>query len=103
MYAIIKTGGKQYKVSPGDTLKVEKIEGKIGDTLVIEDVLMAVNGEKIEVGRPILQNAKVAGEIVCQAKGKKIIVFKAKKRKGYRKKIGHRQLLTELKIKEITI
>jgi len=103
MYAIVKTGGKQYKVSPGDTLKVEKIEGKIGDTLVFEEVLMLINGEKREVGRPLLSHVKVTGEITKQTKGRKIIVFKSKRRKGYRKKRGHRQLLTELKIHDITI
>jgi len=103
MYAIVKSGGKQYKVSPGDIVKLEKIEGEVGKGLVFEDILMIVNENRIEVGRPKLTNAKVSGEITKQTKGKKIIVFKSKKRKGYRKKTGHRQFLTEVKIKEVLI
>jgi large subunit ribosomal protein L21 len=102
MYAIVKAGGKQYKVSPGDIVKVDKIEGEAGKNLVFEDILMVVDdNDRIEVGRPILTDVKVSGEITKQTKGEKIIVFKSKKRKGYRKKTGHRQLLTEVKIKEI--
>ena len=101
MYAIVKTGGKQYKVSPGDIVKVEKIEGEVGNGLIFEEILMVVDDNRIEVGRPVLADAKVSGEITKQTKGEKIIVFKSKKRKGYRKKAGHRQLLTEVKIKEI--
>lgn len=102
MYAIVKAGGKQYKVSPGDIVKVDKIEGEAGKDLVFEDILMVVDdNDRIEVGRPILTDVKVSGEITKQTKGEKIIVFKSKKRKGYRKKTGHRQLLTEVKIKEI--
>lgn len=102
MYAIVKSGGKQYKVSPGDIVKVDKIEGEAGKNLVFEDILMVVDdNDRIEIGRPILTDVKVSGEITKQTKGEKIIVFKSKKRKGYRKKTGHRQLLTEVKIKEI--
>jgi large subunit ribosomal protein L21 len=102
MYAIVKAGGKQYKVSPGDIVKVDKIEGEAGKNLVFEDILMVVDdNDRIEIGRPILTDVKVSGEITKQTKGEKIIVFKSKKRKGYRKKTGHRQLLTEVKIKEI--
>ena len=102
MYAIVKTGGKQYKVSNGDIITIDKIDGDIGKDVLFEDVLMVVeDNSKIEVGRPILTDAKVSGEITKQTKGNKIIVFKFKRRKGYRKKTGHRQLLTEVKIKEI--
>ncbi len=102
MYAILKTGGKQYKVSCGDMITIEKIEGDIGKEVSFEDVLMVVDdNNNVEVGRPLLTNAKVTAEITGQSKGKKIIVFKSKRRKGYRKKSGHRQLLTEVKIKEI--
>lgn len=100
-YAIVKTGGKQYKVSAGDILTVEKIEGKIGDTVFLENVLMISDGDKNEIGTPKLANAKVAAEIISQTKNKKVIVYKSKRRKGYQKKTGHRQPVTRLKIKEV--
>ncbi len=101
MYAVIVSGGKQYKVSEGDSIEVEKIPGNIGERVEIKEVLMISTDEGVKIGTPYLENAKVIGEIVEQGKGKKIIVFKSKRRKGYRKKKGHRQLLTKLKIKEI--
>ena len=103
MYAIVKTGGKQYKAVPGETLKGEKIEGEIGSDIIFDHVLMVVdsNKNKVSIGRPLLSDAKVSAEIIKQTKGDKIIVFKSKRRKGYRKKTGHRQLLTEVIIKEI--
>jgi len=101
MYALIKTGGKQYRVAEGDTLRVEKIEGKVGEVVEFEEVLMIANGERVEIGMPMLKDSKVVGEIVEQGKGEKIIVFKSKRRKGYRKKQGHRQQYTALRIKEI--
>jgi large subunit ribosomal protein L21 len=101
MFAVIKTGTKQYRVSPGDMLKIEKIEGKPGDIIEIKDVLLVVDNGKMEVGKQILENAYAIVEIVNQGRGKKIIVFKAKRRKGYRKKIGHRQYYTGIRIKDI--
>lgn len=101
MYAVIKTGGKQYRVGEGDLLRVEKIKGEIGEAVEFEEILMIVNGERVEIGRPVLNDSKVVGEIVEQGKGKKVIVFKSKRRKGYSKKQGHRQRYTVLKIKEI--
>lgn len=102
MYAIVKTGGKQYKVSPGDILKIEKLEGISGADVVFTDVLMIVDeSSKLEIGKPFLSNAKVSAEITKQTKDKKVIIFKSKRRKGYRKKTGHRQNITEVKIKEI--
>ena len=101
MYAVIKTGGKQYRVGEGDLLRVEKIEGEIGEIVEFEEILMIANGERVEIGRPVLNDSKVVGEIVEQGKGKKVIVFKSKRRKGYSKKQGHRQQYTVLKIKEI--
>ena len=104
MYAIFKTGGKQYKVSPGDIVRVDKIEGDTGNEVIFKDVLMVVDdNKKIEVGKPILANAKVSALIDRQTKGEKIIVFKSRRRKGYKKKTGHRQMLTDVKIKEILI
>ena len=100
MYAVIKTGGKQYKVSAGDLLKVEKLAGAVGDTIELDEVLM-VGGEEVKIGTPLLPNAKVTATIVEQGKDKKILVFKSKRRKNYRKKYGHRQPLTRLKITNI--
>jgi large subunit ribosomal protein L21 len=103
MYAVIKTGGKQYKVSEGDFLRVEKIEGQAGAEILFEEVLLVSTGEATEVGKPFVKKAKVVGEIIAQTKGPKLTVFKMKKRKGFRKKRGHRQELTRVKIKEISV
>jgi len=97
MYAVIKTGGKQYKVSEGDLLKVEKLEGAVGDSIELGDVLM-VGGEEVKIGTPLLPGAKVKATIVEQGKDKKVLVFKSRRRKNFRKLNGHRQPLTRLKI-----
>lgn len=97
MYAVIKTGGKQYKVSEGDLLKVEKIEGVVGETIELNEVLM-VGGEEVKIGTPLLPGAKVTARIVQQGKDKKVLVFHSKRRQGYRKTYGHRQPITRLKI-----
>jgi len=97
MYAVMKTGGKQYRVSEGDRIRVEKLPGEVGSKLEFGEILM-VGGEKVVVGTPQVEGAKVTAEIVAQDKAKKIIVFKMKRRKGYRRKNGHRQPYTELKI-----
>ncbi len=97
MYAVIKTGGKQYKVSEGDQLKVEKIEGAVGDTIELAEVLM-VGGEAVKIGTPLLSGAKVKAKIVEQDKDKKVLVFHSKRRTGQRKMYGHRQPITRLKI-----
>jgi len=97
MYAVIKTGGKQYKVSEGDLLKVEKLTGSVGDSIELNEVLM-VGGEEVKIGTPLLPGAKVKAQIVEQGKDKKILVFKMKRRKTFRKLNGHRQPLTRLKI-----
>ena len=102
MYAVIKTGGKQYKVAPGDTLKVELLEGAKGDTLELSDVLLIEKDGNVTVGRPTVEGAKVTAEVVSQGRGRKILVFKHKRRKSYRKMHGHRQEFTELLIKEIS-
>jgi large subunit ribosomal protein L21 len=101
MYAVIKTGGKQHRVSEGDVLKVEKLEGQKGDAVVFEEVLLVSKEDQTRVGTPVVEGAKVVGEIVHQGKGPKIIIFKKKRRKGFLKKTGHRQPLTEVRIKEI--
>jgi large subunit ribosomal protein L21 len=103
MYAVIKTGGKQQRVSEGDVVVIEKINGVKGDKIVFDQVLMVGKDDEIRIGRPVVEGATVTGEIVCQTKGDKIVVFKMKKRKGYHKKIGHRQELTSMKIREISI
>jgi large subunit ribosomal protein L21 len=97
MYAVIKTGGKQYKVSEGDLLKVEKLDGAVGDTIELAEVLM-VGGEEVRIGTPLLPGAKVKARIMEQSKDKKILVFHSKRRKGTRKLYGHRQPITRLKI-----
>lgn len=104
MYAVVKTGGKQYRVAQGDTLEVEKLKGEVGDQIKLNEVLMiGGEGDEVKIGTPTLAEAEVTVEIVEQKRGKKIIVFKKKKRKKYSRKQGHRQMLTKLKIVEIQI
>jgi large subunit ribosomal protein L21 len=103
MYAVIKTGGKEYKVSQGDIIQVEKIDGKVGDLVTLKNVLMVCSGEKIDIGKPYLENTVIIGEIVRHAKGNKILTYKMKKRKNYRRLKGHRQNYTYLKINEISL
>lgn len=103
MFAIIQTGGKQYRVSPGDILRVERLPGERGEVVSLKPVLLVADEENIQVGRPWLEGAEVKGEILRQGKAKKIIVFKKKRRKNYRRKYGHRQLYTALQIKEIIV
>jgi large subunit ribosomal protein L21 len=100
MYAVVKTGGKQYKVSEGDLLKVEKLEGAVGETVELSEVLM-VGGDTVKIGTPLVPSASVIGTIVEQGKDKKILVFKSKRRKNSQKRNGHRQLRTILKIDKI--
>jgi large subunit ribosomal protein L21 len=101
MYAIVRTGGKQYQVAAGDTLRVEKLKGEIGETVEFSDVLLVADGDTIRVGTPAVEGAKVVATIVEQGKGKKVLVFKKKRRKGYRVLRGHRQFFTALSIQEI--
>jgi large subunit ribosomal protein L21 len=103
MYAVIKTGGKQYRVAEGDLVKVEKIAGKIGDAVEFKEILLVANGEKVDIGRPSLDNYTVVGEILEQKKDKKVVIFKAKRRKSYRKRQGHRQNHTILRITAIKV
>jgi large subunit ribosomal protein L21 len=101
MYAVIQTGGKQYTVKPGDDLSVEKLEGAVGDEVHFDNVLLVSKEDKLTVGRPVLENAKVIARIIRQGRGPKIVVFKYKRRKRYRKKQGHRQDFTGIRIVEI--
>ena len=101
MYAVIKTGGKQYRVNPGDEVKFEKLEGNVGDSVTFDKVLLTSDGEDVKIGKPYLGNSKVIGRITRQGKNRKIVVFKYKRRKGYRKKLGHRQYFTFVRIEGI--
>ncbi len=104
MYAIIQTGGKQYRVAPGDVLRVERLPGERGDAVNLDQVLLVTeDGGAVRVGTPLVENASVKGQIVRQGKGKKILVFKKKRRKGYRRRQGHRQLFTAVQIQEIIV
>jgi large subunit ribosomal protein L21 len=103
VYAIIKTGGKQYRVAPGDVLRVERLPGERGDEVVLDQVLLVNDGENVQVGQPLVPGATVRTQIVNQGKGKKVLVFKKKRRKNYRRKQGHRQLFTALQIGEIIL
>ena len=101
MFAVIKTGGKQYRVAEGQTLSVERLPGEAGATVALDQVLMVGSGESTAVGTPLVEGASVAAEIVEQNRGDKVIIFKKKRRKGYRRRNGHRQDLTLLRITEI--
>ena len=101
MYAIIKTGGKQYKVAANDVIKVENIAAQAGDTVKLDEVLMVAGDGAPKVGAPLVNGASVTAEVLEQAKGDKVIVFKKKRRHNYRRKNGHRQNLTVLRIKDI--
>ena len=100
MYAIIATGGKQYKVSEGDVIKVEKLDAEVGAKVTFDNVLL-VGGDTVKVGTPTVDGAKVEASVVSEGKGKKVIVYKSKRKTGYHKKNGHRQLFTQVKIDSI--
>ncbi len=101
MYAIIKTGGKQYRVAPDDTIEIERLPGNAGDTVELTEVLMIAGDGGIEVGTPLVEGASVSAELVAQTRGDKIIIFKKRRRKHYRRRQGHRQDLTLLKVTTI--
>lgn len=99
-HAVIRTGGKQYRVAQGDLVRIEKLDGAAGDTITFDEVLF-LGGDSPKFGTPLVQGAKVSGEIVSQGRGEKIIIFKFKRRKKYRRKAGHRQCFTSVKITEV--
>ena len=101
MYAIVKTGGKQYKVAEGDTIFVEKLEASEGEAVVFDQVLTVVSDGSVKVGRPMVDGAKVTAKVVAHGKGKKILVFKYKAKSNYRKRQGHRQPFTKVVIEKI--
>src|SRR5215510_14818914 len=98
MYAVVTTGGRQYRVSPGDTIDVEKLTGTVGDTVALTNVQLVGQGAEVTIGAPVVTDVRVEAQITAQKRGKKIIIFKHRRRKGYRRKQGHRQSLTSLKI-----
>jgi len=100
-YAVVGTGGKQYLVKAGDTLKVELLEGEAGSTIVLDSVLALSDGNDLKVGTPLVKGAKVSAEIVEHIKAPKVVAFKKKRRKGYKRKVGHRQPLTVLRVASI--
>ena len=101
MYAVVKTGGKQYRVSPGDSIEVEKLPYEVGEQIELDQVLLVANGSGTKIGQPLVDGAKVKATVLRQAKGRKVIVFKFRSSKRYRRKRGHRQHLTRLRIEEI--
>lgn len=103
MYAVVRTGGKQYMVAEQAFFKVEKLAGEVGETIVFDDVLLVSKDGEVKVGRPTVDGARVTGTIVEQDREKKIIVFKMKRRKGFRKKQGHRQHYTGVKVTSIEV
>ena len=102
MYAVIQTGGKQYRVAPGDTIRVEKLAGEAGDSINFEQILLVSDGDDVKIGQPVVESATVAGEIVEHGRGEKLIVYKFMRRKDYRRKNGHRQSYTAVKINEVS-
>jgi len=100
MYAVIKTGGKQYRVAKNDVIKIERLDGEVGGEIVFPEVLM-LGGDRPVVGTPTVAGAKVTGTVLEQAKGDKVIIFKKRRRKNYRRRNGHRQLLTVVRIADI--
>ncbi len=100
-YAVVETGGKQYRVKPEDTLSVERLKVEAGESLDLERVLAVSDGESLKVGTPVVEGAKVTAKVVEHTRGQKVVNFKKKRRKGYSRKVGHRQELTVLKIEAI--
>ena len=102
MYAVIKTGGKQYRVAAGDVIKVEKLDGEVGENVALDEVLM-VGGDDAKIGTPTVAGAKVTAEVLEQGRGDKVLIFKKKRRKNYRRTAGHRQHQTVLRISGIEV
>lgn len=103
MYAVFRTGGKQFRAEPGATLRVPTIDAEEGASITFDDVLLASSGDEVKVGAPLVDGARVEAQVLRHGRDKKVIVFKRKRRKGYRKKQGHRQNFTEVKVSEIVV
>ena len=101
MYAVVRTGGKQLRVEPGVAIRVEKLDGSVGDPVELPEVLLVWGDDRARIGTPLVEGAKVIGTITAQGRGKKITIFKMKRRKGYRRKSGHRQSYTEIRVDKI--
>jgi large subunit ribosomal protein L21 len=101
MYAIFRSGGRQYEARPGQVVKVEKISGEIGENVTIDEVLLFSDGEKLQVGRPLIEGVAVKATIIEQGRLPKIVIFKHKRRKDYRKRQGHRQAYTAMRVENI--
>ncbi len=101
MYAVIRSGGKQYRVSQGGRLRVEKLEGEVGSSVTLDDVLMVGEEGNVKIGAPCVDGARVTGTIIAQGRGAKLTIFKMKRRKGFRRKYGHRQDYTEIRVDQI--
>ncbi len=101
MYAIVRTGGKQLRVEPGVAVRVEKLEGSVGDSIELAEVLLVAAEDRAKIATPLVAGAKVVGTITAQGRGPKLIIFKMKRRKGYRRKAGHRQSYTEIRVDKI--
>lgn len=101
MYAIVQTGGKQFQVAKGDILEIEKLDAAAGDQVSLDQVLLIRDGETLQIGQPTVENASVKAKVLAHDRAKKIIVFKFKKRKQYRRTQGHRQSFTRIKIEDI--
>ena len=101
MYAVIKAGGKQYRVAPGENIKIEQVQADVGATIVLDQVLMVADGEAVKVGTPTVAGAKVSATVVAHGRGPKIRIFKMRRRKHYQKNQGHRQNYTEIRVDAI--
>ncbi len=103
MYAIFRTGGKQFRAEPGATLRIPNIAAEPGDTIEFTEVLLGADGDQYKIGAPLVDGAAITAEVVKHGKGEKIIIFKHKRRKNYRRKAGHRQQYTEVRVNEINL
>ena len=103
MYAVFRTGGKQFRAEPGRLLRVPALEAEPGETVTFEEVLLASDGGDVSVGAPLVDGASVKAEVVAHGKDRKIVVFKRKRRKGYRRKQGHRQKFTEIRVEDVVV
>jgi len=101
VYAVVRTGGKQLRVEPGEAVRVEKLEGSVGDSIELGEVLLVGAEDGAKIGTPLVAGAKVIGTITAQGSGPKLTIFKMKRRKGYRRKAGHRQFYTEIRVDKI--
>jgi large subunit ribosomal protein L21 len=103
MYAVVETGGKQYRMAPGGVVAVERVPGDVGEVVELSRVLLVAEGEKVQIGSPLVPGAKVRATILGQVRSPKVTVFKFRRRKKYRRKTGHRQRLTRLRVEEIAV